>query len=172
VTFTADVTPTIGKDVWVLFRVQDASNFYLFTLDGCEVYKMVNGSFQSVGKGSGSFTTGTTYTIKVELSGSSIKVYNGSTQVFSGTDSQFSAGKVGFGSNSSQGTFDNVTVTGGGATGIKVLKPVIYSQNLIYMRDSRALVDLNGNRVVSHHSGITFKVDKDKKQIYKVLIIK
>lgn len=171
VTFAADVTPTIGKDVWVLFRVQDASNYYLFTLDGAEVYKVVNGGFQSVGKGTGTFGTGTTYTIKVALAGSSIKIYNGSTQVFSGTDSQFTSGKVGFGSNGSQGTFDNVTVTGGGATGIKAHKPLVCSQYRPYNGSKKYLVDLQGNRIGNnYHSGVCLQVDKN--QIYKVLIIK
>jgi hypothetical protein len=34
ISFSADVTPQSGTDVWMIFRVQDASNYYLFTLQG------------------------------------------------------------------------------------------------------------------------------------------
>jgi len=114
-TFSADVTPVGGAnpcDVWLIFRAQDANNYYLFTLMSASVYKLVNGSYTLVRQGQGvTFTAGTTYNIQVEVSGSTITVYNNSTLVLTATDTQFAGGRVGFGSNSATGTFDNAVVT-------------------------------------------------------------
>lgn len=47
ITYTADVTPVSGLDVWLIFRVQDAGNYYLFSLAGGsgkgELWKLGNG---------------------------------------------------------------------------------------------------------------------------------
>jgi hypothetical protein len=117
ISLTADITPGSGTDVWIIFRVQDASNYYLFTLqNGGALYKLVGGSYTKIADASGAnFAAGTTYSIEVETSGSSITIYSGGTQILSVSDNQFSAGYVGFGSNGASGTFDNVKVADIGA---------------------------------------------------------
>ena len=116
-TYTVEVTPQSAVDVWVLFRVKDASNYYLFTLNGGGgLWKVVNGSFTEIKKGSASFSTGTTYTIKVELTGSTIKIYNGTSLVLQATDTQFTKGYIGLGGNNATGAFDNIVVTSGSGT--------------------------------------------------------
>lgn len=124
ITYTADVTPTSGTDVWMIFRVQDKSNYYLFTLSGPSLYKLVNGTYTKIQDGTGSFSAGNTYSLKVELAGTSIKIYSGSTLVLSAADTQFSSGYVGFGANNGNGSFDNAMVTTAGGTGMGVLPQI------------------------------------------------
>jgi hypothetical protein len=119
ITYTCDVTPTSNTDVFVIFRVQNANNYYLFTLDGGHgnLYKLVNGNYSLIKAGSGvTFTQDNTYNIRVELSGSSIQVYSGTALVVDATDTQFSSGYVGFGSTGSTGAFDNAEVSAPGGT--------------------------------------------------------
>jgi hypothetical protein len=110
ISFTADVTPSSGTDVWMIFRVQNASNYYLYTLQTGKLYKLVGGSYSEIASGTGGYSTGTTYSITVELEGSSITVLRNGTEVLSTTDTQFSSGYVGFGSNGASGKFDNAVV--------------------------------------------------------------
>jgi len=112
ITYECDITPVTGTDVWVIFRVQDASNYYLYTLQSSKLYKLVNGSYTQLASGSGSYSTGTQYHIKVVLQGPSITIYADGTEVLQYSDGTFSKGMVGFGSNNAQGKFDNVLVTG------------------------------------------------------------
>ena len=124
ITYSADITAVSGvnvADVWMLFRVQDDNNYYLFTLVGTggsgELYKLVNGNYTSVKSSGVVFNQGTTYSLKVVLNGSNIKIYNGATLILDVNDTQFSSGMVGFGGNKTEGKFDNVVVvTSGGQT--------------------------------------------------------
>jgi hypothetical protein len=116
-TYTADVTPISGTntgDTWMIFRVQDANNFYLFTMYGGKgsLWKFVGGSFTILADGNGAvtFSNNQTYNMKVEVAGNSIKVYANNTLVASATDNTFTKGYVGFGSDNAQGEFDNVSV--------------------------------------------------------------
>lgn len=114
-TFEADVTPGSETDAWLIFRAQDAYNYYLFTLQGTgsgELYALVDGNYSKIADGSGAnFVTGQTYRIRVELEGSSIKVYDGDTKIVDATDNRYSSGYLGFGSNLATATFDNAMVT-------------------------------------------------------------
>jgi len=125
ITYECDITPGSGTDVWAIFRVQDKDNYYLFTLQSGRLYKLVNGSYTQLATGSGSFSTGTTYHIKVELNGSSIAISSNGTQVLTASDGTFSKGKVGFGSNNNTGTFDNAEVPGNCTIGINLLRPPV-----------------------------------------------
>lgn len=170
ITYTADITPATGADAWIIFRVQDQSNYYLFTLDGKALYKLVNGSFQSIKEAGGSFATGNTYTIKVELAGSSIKIYEGTSLILSATDPQFSSGKVGFGSSNSQAGFDNVKVEGTMVTGIKSLslQPPVKTDRL---RAGR-IYDLKGNHISSYKgTGIYFTRSGQDGRLVKMMVI-
>ena len=124
ITLSAELTSSSGnpsEDIWLLFRVQDKDNYYLFTLEGpsgkAELYKLVGGKYTMIKAGSLTASANVTYTIKVVLAGSSIKVYNGSTLILEAIDTQFSKGYVGLGANGAFGTFDNVEVSfGSGST--------------------------------------------------------
>jgi hypothetical protein len=165
ITFAADVKPASGTDVWMIFRVQDAQNYYLFTLNGSSgaLYKLVNGGYTKLADGSGvAFATGSTYAMKVEMVGGSIKVYSGSTPVCQATDNQFAAGYVGFGSNGAGGSFDNVQVStgttpvSGHAPGLRVLPRIEILPNPFNTK-TKISVYLNGNTtggVETLHPGV------------------
>jgi hypothetical protein len=110
-TFTADVTPQSGTDVWMIFRVQDADNFYLFTLNGNgALYKYANSTYQKIQNASGTFQDGNTYALKLDVKGSTIKVYSSDVLILEATDNTFTSGYIGFGANGSSGAYDNVRV--------------------------------------------------------------
>ena len=111
ISYTATVTPDSGTDVWVIFRVQDASNYYLYTLQSGKLYALVNGTYKEIGSGTAGFNSQTAYTISVLLSGNAIKISSNRSQVLSFSDNTYSNGKIGFGSNGAKGIFDNVQVT-------------------------------------------------------------
>ncbi|NOT47054.1 MAG: hypothetical protein HOP17_04810, partial [Acidobacteria bacterium] len=58
-------------------------------------------------------TPGTTYSVKIERSGTSIVVYRNNVALASASDATFLTGKVGFGSRNDTCTFDNLNVTVG-----------------------------------------------------------
>jgi hypothetical protein len=138
--FTADVTPTDSKcDAWLIFRVTDQSNYYLFTLQGTggkgALYKLTNGSYSSNladGNGAVTFSANQTYQMKVELTGNTVKIYANNTLILTYSSLQTSKGTVGFGSNASSGKFDNVEVTFTGGTPFisYLLRPDISSVDL------------------------------------------
>jgi hypothetical protein len=113
ITITADITLETGTDSWIIFRVQDQDNYYIFTLqDGGALWLLQNrGGPKLADAVGGSFSSGNTYTIKVVLEGNSIKIYHGATKLIDLTDNTFSSGYVGFGANGALGAFDNVSVS-------------------------------------------------------------
>jgi hypothetical protein len=117
ITITADITLTSNTDSWIIFRVQDRDNYYIFTLqDGGALWLLQNHSGPKLADASGAtFTVGNTYTIQVVLEGNNIKVYSGTTKIIDMNDNTFSSGRVGFGANGSLGSFDNIEVTGPGS---------------------------------------------------------
>lgn len=100
----------------LVFNLQDDENFYHFAV--CEsdngthsgVYKLVNNTATEVVNVSTTISTDTDITLKVERNGSSIVCYINGTQVASGTDSTFSGGKVGLGTQFNAATFDDLLV--------------------------------------------------------------
>ena len=121
ITFTADVTPGSGTDVWVIFRVQDKDNYLLFTLGNSgkgALYRIQNGSYSSMlAAGTGSFAAGTKYAMEVTLSGSSITIKANGSTVLTHSDNTWSDGYVGFGANGNTGKYDNCMVPSG-STGL------------------------------------------------------
>lgn len=101
--------------VMVCARYKDGNNFYAATLYNSsggtlEIRKKVGGSSSTLATTKYTLATGTWYTVKLEVSGTSIKMYvNGALQL-SATDSALSAGGIGFVTKSNT-KFDNVTVS-------------------------------------------------------------
>ncbi|MBD3242556.1 MAG: hypothetical protein GF331_18345 [Chitinivibrionales bacterium] len=113
ITYTLVVTPTSGGNQWVLFRVQDNDHFLLFQLSNATLYRHNGaGDWTALETGSGSFSTGQTYAISIELTGDAIAVSSNGSPVLSTTDNTFSSGMVGVGGYQSTAQFDNVIVTG------------------------------------------------------------
>ncbi|MGW7166851.1 family 78 glycoside hydrolase catalytic domain [Streptomyces sp. NPDC054884] len=115
-----------AKYAGVTFRAQDTSNYYLWQFKGNgentiapQIQK--NGAFTALKTAAAlpfALTTGSTYDFKIVASGStfttSLKAHADSTwtQVDSTTDTNFSAGGIGFRTGSTeQATFDDITVT-------------------------------------------------------------
>jgi hypothetical protein len=117
-TYTVDVTPvSSSKDAWVIFRVRDERNFYLYQLSGNDLYKQEGGDFTKIKDGSGlSYATDQTYSIKVVLEGGSIKVYSDEQLVIDHTDATFDVGYVGAGGYQSTIAIDNVMVSSGASS--------------------------------------------------------
>ena len=119
--FSADVTPVDDANVWMIFRVQDSLNYYLFTLGNFiasasttgvgRLFKLEDGMYRMVAAATNaSFTTGTTYGIRIEAVGENFKVYSDGVLILEGSDTSYTSGYTGFGSNNGLGRFDNMVV--------------------------------------------------------------
>ncbi len=111
--YRVDITPTSSsKDIWVIFRVQDAYNFYLYQLSSGDLYKQQEGEFIKIKDGdSPGYEKDQTCRIRVALEGSSITVYSDELQILTHEDASFEAGPIGVGGYRSTVIVDNVTVT-------------------------------------------------------------
>lgn len=125
-TYTVSVTPrSVSHDVWVIFRVQDERNFYLYQLSGADLYKQEEGTFSKISDGDGvSYETGTGYTIEVVLEGDRIRVYSDGTPVIDHTDNTFTDGYIGAGGYSSTIAVDDISVSQGDANSVISKRPV------------------------------------------------
>lgn len=127
-TLTVDGSTTATSSAWndftVMFGYQDANNYYYVSFnesndDGTSgIFKWVAGVKTQLADITTLITGGTTYAVKVEKTGTTYKAYLNNTLVATATDSTFSSGKVGFGTNNDGASYDNliVTLVGGGGT--------------------------------------------------------
>jgi pectate lyase len=77
----------------------------------------VNGSqITVIGSASLTVSTGTFYTLRIEVNGSTIRGFVNGTQVGSGTNSQYSAGRIGLATVFASAVYDDITVTDDGTT--------------------------------------------------------
>lgn len=130
-----DVTVTMrfytaggGAYPGILARFQDSRNFYYFqmqTTSKLVFSKRVNGTDTTLKTVDYSMSSNTWYTLKMVLTGSSIKGYivkNGAdTLVFDVTDTQFASGKIGIRNNWQTMYLDDVTVTDAPAPNTSVI---------------------------------------------------
>jgi len=105
--YTAETSATIINDSYswplpgLIFRRVDDANCYMFRLTNSttnlvQLYKRVNGNFTLLGEAPFTIVTGTKYTLRVVVNGSSITCSVNGTSMITATDSAFSAGNVGF----------------------------------------------------------------------------
>ncbi|MGG1554892.1 family 16 glycoside hydrolase [Paenibacillus ferrarius] len=97
----------------VIARYQDADNYYLFRIttdDVVQLYRKSGGAFTLLQDAPLTVNTGTTYTLKLALSGSSITGYVGGVPLISVTDSTIASGKIGFRTYKQTASFDEVSV--------------------------------------------------------------
>jgi pectate lyase len=120
-TVTARVRPTAfsgsNRFVAVLARAQSNTSYYYLALrsnNTVELKKLVNGSSTTLATASLSVVAGTWYTVRLEVSGTSLRgsVNNGTP--LTATDSQFSTGQVGVATFFASASFDDVVVDSGG----------------------------------------------------------
>lgn len=119
--------------VYIAGRYTDADNFYAASLynkkgGALEIRKNVNGSMKTLAtKKNYKLDTHTWYRVKLELSGSEIKMYVNDKLELSATDSSLTAGAIGLVTSKTTAQFDNVIVSGAsseGDTGTSPVNPV------------------------------------------------
>lgn len=107
---------------YVAGRYKDGNNFYaasLYNSSGgtLEIRKKVSGSTTTLAsKTNFGLEAGTWYTIKLEMSGSSIKMYVNDTLQLSATDSSLTSGAVGLIAYKTIAKFDNIIVSDSSST--------------------------------------------------------
>lgn len=82
------------------FRVSDSDNFYMWQINSSSgelrPHKRVNGSWTVIKEVPYTFNLGTTYHIKISVSGSTISTYVNGNLIDTTTDSTFARGRIGF----------------------------------------------------------------------------
>ncbi|MDY6838817.1 MAG: fibronectin type III domain-containing protein [Thermodesulfobacteriota bacterium] len=101
--------------VGLMFRFQDADNYYRFSWDNQRDYRRLvkceNGVFTLLAEDSVGYVTGETYEIEVVAEGTTLEVFVDDELVFSVTDQTFTGGTIGLYSWGNRGSlFDNVLV--------------------------------------------------------------
>jgi pectate lyase len=102
------------RSVSVLGRVQNMTNYYYVALRSTgvvELGKRVGGGFVSLATAPTSTQTGTSRTVTLQLSGSTLTGLVDGQPLVSAVDSSFSSGKIGLSTYYASASFDDVTVT-------------------------------------------------------------
>ncbi len=95
-------------------RFQSSSNYYYMTLSNAnklELRKKISGNITVLATKSFTVQTGTWYTLKLDLTGTTIQAYVNGNLELTATDSSIAAGKVGFTTLNTSAEFDDVSVT-------------------------------------------------------------
>jgi hypothetical protein len=127
-------TPSVG-DVYLYGRAVDGDNLYrlrISTFDqAVKIQKVVSASATDLGSYTGGYVSGTTYTVKLSMSGTTLKAYVNGTERVSVTDSTYTAtGVPGMRTGMGGGNviIDNFLVTG-------TLSGATAAQNLLTLLD-------------------------------------
>ena len=119
----ARVKPTAfsgsNRFVAVLARVQSNTSYYYVALrsnNTVELKKLVGGSSTTLDTASLTVSTNTWYTVRLDVSGTSLRGYVNGTLLTEATDSQFSSGRVGVATFYGAANFDDVVVSTVGTT--------------------------------------------------------
>lgn len=104
-----------GSDrfVAVLARAQSSTSYYYLTLrssNTVQLKKLSGGSSTTLSTASVTVTTGTWYTLRIEVDGSTVRGFVNGGQVGSATDTQFGAGRPGLATFNTSAVFDDVLV--------------------------------------------------------------
>ncbi|MFL6142019.1 MAG: hypothetical protein ACJ72N_09175 [Labedaea sp.] len=104
-----------GSDrfIAVLARAQSSTSYYYLTLrnsNTVQLKKLVGGSSTTLFSASFSVTTGTFYTLRLEVSASTLRGFVNGSLVGSATDTQFAAGRAGLATFNAGAVFDDVLV--------------------------------------------------------------
>ncbi|HEU5472366.1 MAG TPA: hypothetical protein VFV67_17070 [Actinophytocola sp.] len=119
-TVTTRVKPTAfngsNRFVALLARAQNATNYYYLALRSSnvvELKKLVGGTAQTLASAQVPVSVGTWYTLRLEVSGSTLRgSVNGGTPL-SASDTQYGAGQVGVATFNASAVFDDILVDGG-----------------------------------------------------------
>lgn len=103
-----------NRFVAVLARVQSNTSYYYLALrsnNTVELKKLVGGSSTTLDSASLTVATNTWYTVRLDVSGTSLRGYVNGTLVTETTDSQYSAGRVGVATFYGSANFDDIVVS-------------------------------------------------------------
>jgi hypothetical protein len=105
---------TSSTGIGLAFRVQDVNNLYWFNLRNptqtVRLMKKLGGTWSQISSVNFALSLDTWYTIKVVVSGNSIRCFINGTEVISATDSTITNGAVGFRTYNTSAVFDYITV--------------------------------------------------------------
>lgn len=106
---------------YVCGRYTDGNNYYAASLSNSnggtlEIRKKVSGSSTTLASKDFAVSTGTVYTVKLELSGDSINMYVNNVLQLNAHDNILTAGGIGLVAYKTSVKFDNVVVNGAGST--------------------------------------------------------
>jgi hypothetical protein len=115
-TVTLKMWSTDDDDLGVMFRYQDANNYYRFSWDKQRAYRRLvkrqNGVFTLLAKDAVPYVQGQAYQVKIVANGTTQQVWIDGVKIFSVTDPSFATGTVALYTWADQGAyFDNVVVT-------------------------------------------------------------
>ncbi len=119
----ARVKPTAfngtNRFVALIARAQSNTSYYYLALrsnNTVELKKLVGGSSTTLGSRAQTVTLNTWYTLKLDVSGTTLRGYVNDTLVATATDSQYAAGNVGVATFNASASFDDVDVSTGTTT--------------------------------------------------------
>lgn len=104
-----------GSDrfIAVLARAQSDTSYYYLSLrssNTVQLRKLVNGTATTLASASFSVSTGTFYTLRLEVNGATLRGLVNGTQVATATDNQFAAGRAGVATFNATASFDDLLV--------------------------------------------------------------
>ena len=98
----------------ILARAQGATSYYYLALrssNRVELKKLVGGSSTLLAAAGFAVTTGTFYTVRLDVAGTTLRGFVNNTQLVTASDSQFSAGRAGVATFNTSAEFDDVVVS-------------------------------------------------------------
>ena len=104
---------------YVSGRYRDGNNYYAASLTGgdtLELRKKVSGSSSTIASKPYSFATGVWYEVKLEMAGTSLKVYVNGALELEATDNSLASGGIGLVAFKTVAKYDNVVVTDASGT--------------------------------------------------------
>jgi pectate lyase len=108
-----------NRFIALLARVQNSTNYYYLALrsnNTVELKKLVGGSSTTLDSAGLTVTTGTWYTVRLEVAGTALRGFVNGALLTEANDGQFAAGRVGFATFNASGNLDDIEVTSGGGT--------------------------------------------------------
>jgi pectate lyase len=102
------------RSVGVIARAQNTTNYYqLGVTNGgaVQLSKRVSGGFQVIGSAPATITLGTTYTLRLEAFGTTLRGFLDGALLISTVDGTFSAGRIGLYTRNASGVFDDLQVS-------------------------------------------------------------
>ena len=187
-TFSLNATIVEGA-AGVRFRIADDDNFYLWQLradEGLVAQKKVKGAWTEIKKVAVPFKKGTTYAVKIEMAGSTIKTSIDGKLIDTTVDKTFGSGKVGFWQKGEQtASFGQIVVAPASQWDYSSRSPFaiksgcsdeglwINRENLVVIKPAddkkglnRKFTLKNNERMMSYDGGVIGQVDQSNLHVF------